>query len=159
MEPQVAMTGNLVSDPTRRVTAAGVVVTHIRVASTGRRFDRGRGEWVSTDPVFLSVSCWRQLGDNVAQTLKKGDSVVVTGRVTMREYDDANGGPKRQSYEVDAISVGPDLSRYVCLLARPPRELAPVTADDGAPAADEALPSQAMPSWDPVPAATEAPAA
>jgi single-strand DNA-binding protein len=140
MEPNVSMTGNLVSDPTRRVTSSGVVVTHIRVASTGRRFDKGRNEWVNTDPVYLSVSCWRQLGDNVAQTLKKGDSVIVTGRVTMREYDDANGGPRRQSYDVEAVAVGPDLGRYVCLLARPTRELAEVTTmpTDGATAVVQA---------------------
>src|SRR5207302_9011496 len=91
MEPQVTMTGNLVSDPVRRVTAAGIVVTRLRIASNHRRFDRDRGEWISADPVYLDVNCWRALGDNVAASLKKGDSVLVSGRLTMREYDDANG--------------------------------------------------------------------
>lgn len=122
------MTGNLVSDPVRRVTAAGVVVTRMRIASNHRRFDRDRGEWISSDPVYLDVNCWRQLGDNVAASLKKGDSVLVSGRLTMREYDDASGGPRRQSYAVEASSVSPDLCRYVTLLARPTRDPQTVTA-------------------------------
>src|SRR5579884_3010321 len=60
MEPSITMTGNLVSDPVRRVTAAGVVVTRLRLASNHRRFDRERGEWISADPVYLDVNCWRQ---------------------------------------------------------------------------------------------------
>jgi single-strand DNA-binding protein len=121
------MTGNLVSDPVRRVTATGVVVTRLRIASNHRRFDRDRGEWVSADPVYLDVNCWRQLGDNVAASLKKGDSVLVSGRLTMREYDDAHGGPRRQTYAIDAVSVSPDLCRYVTMLARPTRDPQSVT--------------------------------
>jgi single-strand DNA-binding protein len=118
--------GNLVADPTQKVTANGLKITQFRIVQSGRRLDRNTGEWVSTDPVFMSVACWRQLGDNVAKTLHKGDTVIVVGRLKMREYDDANGGPRRTFYEVDAQAVGPDLSRYVALLARPNRELADV---------------------------------
>ena len=124
MESQLYLQGNLVADPTQRVVANGSKVTRFRLASRGRRFDKAAGEWVDTDPVYMSVSCWRQLGDNVATTLHKGDTVIVVGRLTMREYDDANGGGKRSYYEIDATCVGPDLSRYVALLARPNRELA-----------------------------------
>lgn len=134
MESQHHMQGNLVADPTQRVVANGLKVTRFRIASSGRRFDKATAEWVNTDPVYMSVVCWRQLGDNVMTTLRKGDTVVVIGRLTYREYDDANGGPRRSSYEIDATSVGPDLSRYVALLARPTRELAavdlPVRAED-----------------------------
>jgi single-strand DNA-binding protein len=122
MEPFVTMTGNLVSDPVRRVTASGVVVTRLRIASNHRRFDRERGEWISAEPVYLDVNCWRQLGDNVAASLKKGDSVLVSGRLTMREYDDAHGGARRQSYAIEAVSVSPDLCRYVTVLGRPTRD-------------------------------------
>ncbi|MDQ1683419.1 MAG: single-strand DNA-binding protein [Frankiaceae bacterium] len=127
MEPSITMTGNLVADPIRRVTATGVVVTRLRIASNHRKFDRDRGEWISADPVYLDVNCWRQLGDNVAASLKKGDSVLVSGRLTMREYDDAHGGPRRQSYAIEAMSVSPDLCRYVTMLARPTRDPQAVT--------------------------------
>ena len=54
------------------------------------------------------------------RSLRKGDSVVVMGRLTYREWDDPNGGGRRSRYEVDATSVGPDLSRYVAELSGPP---------------------------------------
>lgn len=123
MESQIHLQGNLVADPAQRVVAGGAKVTRFRIASRGRRFDKGTNAWVDTDPVYMSVSCWRQLGDNVMTTLHKGDTVVVVGRLTMREYDDPSGGGRRTFYEVDASSVGPDLARYVALLARPNREL------------------------------------
>jgi single-strand DNA-binding protein len=130
MEPMQHLQGNLVQDPTQQVVANGLKVTRFRMASSGRRYDKNTGEWVSTDPVYMSVVCWRQLGDNVMQSLRKGDSVVVMGRLTYREWDDPNGGGRRSRYEVEASSVGPDLSRYIATLARPPRELpdAPVPA-------------------------------
>lgn len=152
MEPQITVGGNLVADPTRKVTASGVIVTKIRVASSGRRFDRARAEWVSTEPVYLSVNCWRQLGDNVAKSLKKGDSVLVVGRLTMREYDDLHGGPRRQAYEIEATSIAPDLSRYVAMLARPPRDLEDVTTEGGPAAATEDATTAEVASA-PVPAA------
>ena len=135
MEPQQHLQGNLVQDPAQQVVANGLKVTRFRMASSGRRYDKSTGEWVSTDPVYMTVACWRQLGDNVMQSLRKGDSVVVMGRLTYREWDDPNGGSRRNRYEVEASSVGPDLSRYVATLSRPLRELpdAPVPEQADAP--------------------------
>ena len=127
MEPQQHLQGNLVQDPAQQVVANGLRVTRFRMASSGRRYDKVSGEWVSTDPVYMSVVCWRQLGDNVMQSLRKGDSVVVMGRLTYREWDDPNGGGRRNRYEVEASAVGPDLSRYVASLSRPLRELPEAT--------------------------------
>ena len=151
MEPQITLTGNLVADPVRRVTATGVVVTRLRIASNHRRFDRERGEWISADPVYLDVNCWRQLGDNVAASLKKGDSVLVSGRLTMREYDDVKGGARRQAYAVEANSVSPDLCRYVTTLGRPPRDPQVVTVVEsaaGPPADDATAPAAVQPEPD-----------
>ncbi|HET6910507.1 MAG TPA: single-stranded DNA-binding protein [Mycobacteriales bacterium] len=122
MEPQLPLQGNLTGDPTQQVVANGLRVTKFRLACSGRRFDGRTNEWISTPPVYLNVNCWRQLGDNVMQSLRKGDSVVVMGRLTYREWDDGNGG-RRHDYDVDANAVGPDLSRYVATLSRPLREL------------------------------------
>jgi single-strand DNA-binding protein len=141
MEPTMTLHGNLVADPTHRITADGVSLAKFRLASSGRRFDNERGGWVNTDTLYMSVTCWRRLADNVRSSLHKGDTVVVQGRVRFREYDDANGGPRRQSYEIEAWTVAPDLSRYIATLSRPPLPLdgaagAPVQRDsaDGEPA-------------------------
>ena len=137
MEPTITMQGNLVADPTHRLTADGVSLAKFRIASSGRRFDKDANGWVNTDVVYMSVSCWRQLADNVRTSLHKGDTVVVQGRLKFREYDDANGGPRRQTYEVEAWTVAPDLSRYVATLSRPPLPLGPAGSAqpaDGVPA-------------------------
>lgn len=127
MEPQQNLAGNLVQDPAQTVTASGLKVTRFRMAASGRRYDRATGEWVSTDPVYISVVCWRQLGDNVMQSLRKGDSVVVMGRLMYREWND-EAGNRRNKYEIEASAVGPDLSRYVAQLVRPLRDLPEVPA-------------------------------
>jgi single-strand DNA-binding protein len=128
MDPYLTMQGNLVADPTQAVVASGHKITRFRLAANGRRFDSATGDWVNTDTIYMSVSCWRQLGDNVMRSLHKGDTVVVHGRIRFREYDDANNGPRRQAYEIEAQSVGPDLSRYVAEFKRPVRDLADVPA-------------------------------
>src|SRR4051812_46308875 len=122
MDTFLWMQGNLVADPVQRVTASGLKVTKFRMASSGRRFDNASGGWVDTEVVYMSVNCWKQLGLNVLQSLHKGDTVVVGGRLRFREYDVPDGG-RRQSYEIEASSVGPDLSRYVATFGKPLREL------------------------------------
>src|SRR4051812_828234 len=72
MDPQFPMVGRLTNDPAQQATANGLKVTRFRMASNGRRYDRVSGEWVNTDPVYMSVVCWRQLGDNVMQSLGRG---------------------------------------------------------------------------------------
>ena len=146
MEPQIQMQGNLVADPKHQTTAGGLSMTRFRIASSGRRFDRARNEFVSTDPVYMSVVCWRHLADHVAATLRKGDNVLVHGRLTFREYDDALGGPRRQTYEVDATSVGPDLGRVVAALTRMPRPVNTVTDPN---AWTDAVPAHAQPEHEP----------
>jgi single-strand DNA-binding protein len=117
------MQGNLVADPVQRVTASGLKVTKFRMAASGRRFDKASDGWVDTDTVYMSVNCWKQLGLNVLQSLHKGDTVVVGGRLRFREYDAPDRGGRRQAYEIEASSVGPDLSRYVGTFGKPLREL------------------------------------
>lgn len=131
MDTNLWMQGNLVADPVQRVTASGLKVTKFRLAASGRRFDNASGGWVDTEVVYMSVNCWKQLGLNVLRSLHKGDTVMVCGRLRFREYDAADGTGRRQAYEIDASSVGPDLARYVATFGKPMREL----AEDGAPAA------------------------
>ena len=152
MDTFLWMQGNLVADPQQRVTASGLKVTKFRIASSGRRYDNASAGWVDTDVVYMSVNCWKQLGLNVMQTLHKGDTVVVGGRLRFREYDAAEGGGRRQVYEIDASSVGPDLARYVATFGRPLRDL----PDDAAPAVPAQQPAPVDDPWAaPVSAAEE----
>jgi single-strand DNA-binding protein len=117
MDTYVTVQGNLVADPNQRSTANGATVVHFRVASSGRKFDRATGAFRDGDTMYIAVSCWRSLGGHVLASLRKGDSVLVHGRLLHRTYDDKQGN-RRSVHEIDAIAVGPDLARCAADLRR-----------------------------------------
>jgi len=104
------MIGNLVADPELRFTAAGKAVVNFRIAASSRK--KQGDEWVDGDSCFLTVSAWDDTAENIAETLTKGQSVIVSGDLKQREYE-TNTGEKRTVYEIAARSVGPDLRKAV----------------------------------------------
>jgi single-strand DNA-binding protein len=106
---EVTVRGNVADDPRIFETANGQVVANFRLVSTERRLVRDTGEWVDRSTLWLSVSCWRSLGENVAKSIKKGQPVIVHGRMYGREFE--SNGQNRVDYTVDADAVGHDLSR------------------------------------------------
>lgn len=130
-ETLITVVGNLVEEPKLRLTAENAVpVANFRIASTERRRNRDTGEWHDADSLFLNVTCWRRLAENVAQSLHRGDPVVVRGRLYTRPYE--HNGQKRSSYDVEASSVAADLSRGTASFTRDGRaEVPPTYAVDG----------------------------
>ena len=118
-ETSVTVVGNLVDDPRLRTTDTGVDVAGFRVASTARRWDRASGRWSDAGPLFLSVTCWRGLAGNAVASLRKGDPVVVTGRLSTRTYE--KDGQTRSTCELEALAIGPDLARGTAVFRRSPR--------------------------------------
>ena len=80
--------------------------------------------------LFLSVSCWRTLAGNAVASLRKGDPVVVTGRLSTRTWE--KDGQVRSSCELEAVAVGPDLARGTAVFRRSPRAVAPGSAGEDA---------------------------
>ena len=115
-ETLVTITGNVVSDVSEVTTASGIEIRNFRIATTTRRFDRGLSQWVDGDTSYMRVSCWRQLGRNVAESIVKGDPVIVTGTMRVKEW--SNEAHPRSTVEIEAISVGHDLRRGVSAFAR-----------------------------------------
>ncbi|MDQ6875865.1 MAG: single-stranded DNA-binding protein [Actinomycetota bacterium] len=115
----MTVVGNLVDTPQRRVLDNGTSVTTFRVASTARRFDREKSTWIDRDTLFVRVTCWRQLGDNAARSLIKGDPVVVHGRYFSRQYEVEE--QKRTAYDLEAYTIGHDLARGTTTFHRTPR--------------------------------------
>lgn len=104
----ITVVGNIVADPELRFIQNGAAVANFRVASTPRRYDAQAGQYVDGEAVFLTCNVWRQAAENVAETLHKGDRVIVTGRLRQRSYDDKNG-ERRTVMEVEVDEVGPSL--------------------------------------------------
>jgi len=116
-ETPITVVGRVVTDVTTKHTATGEKVVGFRIACQERRFDKNLSTWVDGDRMYLGVSCWRRLGDNVATTLSKGDQVVVTGRFRVHERTNEDGGV-RPMPEIDARSVGPDLAWHTVIINR-----------------------------------------
>ncbi|MBV6697633.1 single-stranded DNA-binding protein [Kitasatospora aureofaciens] len=108
-ETQVTVIGNVATEVTYGETGSGVPMASFRLASTERRYDRQRECWVDGDTQWLSVTAWRALAVNLIGSLAKGDPVVVSGRLRMREWGE--GEVKRAKVEIDARWVGHDLTR------------------------------------------------
>jgi single-strand DNA-binding protein len=119
-DTQITVQGNIITDVTLRTTKAGHEVASFRLASTPRRFDRASGQWLDGEATFFSVSCWRVLARNVAESLYKGMPIVVHGRMSQRSYDREVGGELVRSYSLDleAKLIGPDLNRGVATFER-----------------------------------------
>ncbi|WP_380279813.1 single-stranded DNA-binding protein [Kitasatospora purpeofusca] len=108
-ETQVTVIGNVATEVTYTQTPGGVPVANFRLASTERRYDRARDGWVDGETQWVTVTAWRALAGHLIDSLSKGDPVVVSGRLRVREW--AEGEVKRSRVEIDARSVGHDLSR------------------------------------------------
>ena len=98
--------GNLVEDPEVRFTNTGIAVTNLRVAVTQRI--QQDGEWRDGDTSFFKVNVWRGQAEHLADSLGKGDRVMVTGRLRQRSWETPEG-EKRSVAEIEADEVGASL--------------------------------------------------
>jgi single-strand DNA-binding protein len=104
----ITIVGNLVDDPELRFTPSGAAVAKFRIASTPRYLDRQTNEWKDGEGLFLTVNIWRQMAENVAESLQRGMRVMVQGRLKQRSYE-TKEGEKRTVYEIEADEIGPSL--------------------------------------------------
>lgn len=106
----LTIVGNLTSAPELRFTPSGIAVANMTVAATPRYYDRQAGQWTDGDTLFMRVTAWRQMAENAAESLSKGDRVVVTGRLRQKTYETGEGD-KRTNLELHADELAPSL-RY-----------------------------------------------
>ena len=103
----VTIVGNVTRDPEIRYTAGGAAKASFSVAVSRRWQNRQTNEW-EEQTSFLNVVCWREMAENVAESLAKGARVVVSGRLEQRSWETENG-EKRSVVEIVADDVGPSL--------------------------------------------------
>ena len=110
-DTHITIVGTALTNPERKVLEkSGHVVVNFRVVANVRRQNPDTKEWYDAANFRVRVTCWRRLADNVMTSISAGDPVVVHGRISTREWK-ADTGETRINYEVDALSVGHDLSR------------------------------------------------
>ncbi len=103
----VTLIGNVTRDPELRFTATGSAMATFGLAVSRRWQNRQTNEW-EEQTSFIDVVCWRELGENVSESITKGTRLIVTGRLEQRSWETENG-EKRSKVEVVADEVGPSL--------------------------------------------------
>jgi single-strand DNA-binding protein len=123
-ETYLTVVGRLISEPDTRTVSTGDKLCTFRMVAQERRLNRDSGEWVDGDKLYVNVKCWRKLAENVPGSLFQGDHVVVHGRLYLNQYETPSG-ESRQTIDLDARSIGPDLFWCRAMLQRPNRAGAP----------------------------------
>ena len=108
MTDTLTLTGLVATVPRHLVTGEGLPITSFRLASSQRRFDRTQQKWVDGDTNWYTISTFRQFASNAAASLTKGDRVVVTGRLRIRDWE--SGERTGTTVEIEADALGPDLA-------------------------------------------------
>ena len=105
------LTGNLTRDPELRHTANGPVVT-IAIADTARRRNPQTQQWENGDTSYYSATAWGPAAENVLESLKRGQRVIVTGRLVERSFTATRGEHEGQTirrHEIVVDEIGPSL--------------------------------------------------
>jgi single-strand DNA-binding protein len=108
MSNSVTIVGNMTSDPELRFTNSGMPVASFGVAINSGRRNQQTGKWEEGEASFFDVVCFRELADNVAESLTKGTRVVVVGRLNQRSWE-TDSGEKRSKVEIVADEIAPSL--------------------------------------------------
>ncbi len=108
MSDVLTLTGLVATTPRHLVTSEGLPITSFRLASTQRRFDRSQERWIDGETNWYTVTAFRQLAINVSTSIEKGQRVVVTGRLKIRDWE--NGERTGTTIEIEADAIGHDLS-------------------------------------------------
>ena len=113
----ITVVGNLTADPELRFTPSGAAVANFTVASTPRAFDKQSNEWKDQEALFLRCSVWREAAENVAESLTKGNRVIVQGRLKARSYE-TKEGERRTSMELEVDEIGPSMKYATAKVSR-----------------------------------------
>lgn len=105
-EPVITIIGNLVADPEVRFLNSGDAVANFTVAQTPRVKDGD--QWADGTTTFFRCTAWRKLGENVAESLNKGDRVIVQGGMATDNYT-TKDGDERSSLTLRVDNIGPSL--------------------------------------------------
>jgi single-strand DNA-binding protein len=120
----------------RHRTARDVSVATVRVGVTPRL--KRDGEWYDGETTWYSVTAWRTLADHLRDSVRKGDPLIVHGRLRSETWQPPEG-PATVTLHVDALLVGHDLNRGIThfIKQRSERPAAAEEPGDGEQRSDE----------------------
>ncbi|MER6767541.1 MULTISPECIES: single-stranded DNA-binding protein [Amycolatopsis] len=138
----ITITGNLTADPDLRFTANGTAVANFTIASTPRTFNKRTGDWEDGEALFLRCTAWKNLGEHIAESLKRGAGVIAQGRLRQRSFE-TREGENRTVVELTVDDIGPSLRYATAKVTKATRQSGPGQAENDpwntTPASEDAL--------------------
>jgi single-strand DNA-binding protein len=126
----ITLVGNITDDPELRFTPGGAAVANFTIAVNRRQPGQGGG-WEDKLDGFFRCNCWREMAENVAESLQKGMRIVVVGRLQQRSWEDQEGN-RRSVVEVLVDEVGPSLRWATAQVQKSSRSGSAAPSDAGA---------------------------
>lgn len=122
--PEFPGVGRLMADPEIRFTTGGKAVARLRLVFSASKKDAS-GKWVPDGELYINATAWEALAENVAESFKEGDDVVVMLRKVQQRKYQAKDGSERVSLEATVAAIGPSLRLHPASLSRAERQAAP----------------------------------
>ena len=101
--PTITAQGNLVFEPEFQVTASGISRCKLRIACNERKKNQDN-TWSDGDTSYFDIVLWRGLAEAAADQFKKGQPILVVGKVRVSKYEDKNG-IERTAVEITADEI------------------------------------------------------
>lgn len=103
-----AGSANVVYDPELKFTQDGTPYCRLRLANQERSFDKAQNKWVKDEPIYFSMTVYKKLAENLADSVMAGDRLIVIGKLKLEKYLDKDG-VERESLRVIPHESGADL--------------------------------------------------
>jgi single-strand DNA-binding protein len=136
MSDHLTITGLVATQPRHIVTSEGLPITSFRLASTQRRFDRSQAKWIDGETNWYTITAFRQLAVHAAGSVEKGQRVVLSGRLRIRDWE--NGDRTGTTVDIEADALGHDLTWGTSVFTR---SITTSASRDAASAPDAAEPA------------------
>lgn len=107
MSDIITVRGFVATEVRSSTTPGGTQTASFRLGSTERRFDRSTSTWIDGNTNWFTVQSFRQLAGHIGCSLKKGQRVIVVGKLKLRQWE--RDGKIYHVAEIDAESIGHDL--------------------------------------------------
>lgn len=108
--PTMSGVGRATADPELRFAPSGVAVCKVSLAFNNRKKNESTGQWEDDKVFFVEGVAFKQMAENIAESVQRGTELVVTGRLTTEQWEDKNGGGKRSKPSLLIDSIGPSLT-------------------------------------------------
>lgn len=134
MSEFITVAGLVATTPRHLITQDGLPITSFRLAAAHRRFNSATNRWVDGETNWFTITAFRQLAINIAGSIHKGERVVISGKIRVRDWD--NGERAGTSVEIEAETAGHDLNWGIATFTRTVLVQEPNGAPETAPAVD-----------------------